>query len=294
MPTEESPHNAVKHWQECSGVYDFLEQVRLRPGMWLPGGSLQHLQSILTGYRVALAVHSAHEPFGFWPEEDFINWLHKHYGISSSLTWAAEIERHTPAGSTAVDEFFRLLEHFRRDAPQKPALQDPADRLPGIEYMTNTFVTLFWRRRLLTQAVQRLEDRDFRVVHLAARGWTTERDMHQAVAAALQFPAYYGHNLDALNDCLGDVACFGPYDDNVAEGAGLVLSLTDYDRFAAAAPRAAQIVLDIVADQARRAAIVRRRFFALVHSNDSDIRFEPVGAMPVMWNSDEWADSNRR
>ncbi|GGV83143.1 hypothetical protein [Streptomyces massasporeus] len=102
----------------------------------------------------------------------------------------AEIERHTPAGSTAVDEFFRLLEHFRRDATKKPALQDPADRLPGIEYMTNTIVTLFWRRRLLTQAVQRLEDRDFRVVHLAARGWTTERDMHQAVAAALQFPAY--------------------------------------------------------------------------------------------------------
>ncbi|MFF1839072.1 barstar family protein [Streptomyces sp. NPDC058231] len=155
-------------------------------------------------------------------------------------------------------------------------------------------MTLFWRRRLLTQAVQRLKDRDFRVVHLAARGWTTERDMHQAVAAALQFPAYYGHNLDALNDCLGDVACIGPYDDNVAEGAGLVLSLTDYDRFAAASPRAAQIVLDVVADQARRAAVVRRRFFALVHSNDPDVRFEPVGAMPVMWNSDEWADSNRR
>ncbi|WP_353940168.1 barstar family protein [Streptomyces sp. HUAS MG91] len=159
--------------------------------------------------------------------------------------------------------------------------------------MSNTFVTLFWRRSLLTRFVQRLENRGFRVVHLEAHAWATERDMHQAFAAALQFPDYYGHNLDALNNCLGDVACFGPYDET-DEGTGLVLSLTDYDRFAATSPGAAQIVLDIIAAQARRAAVAQRRFFARVHSNDPDIRFEPVGAMPVMWNSDEGADSSRR
>ncbi|MFC9424627.1 hypothetical protein [Streptomyces sp. NPDC056987] len=53
-------------------------------------------------------------------------------------------------------------------------------------------------------------------------------------------------------------------------------------------------MLDVIADQARRAAVVQRRFFALVHSNDPDIRFEPVGATTVMWNSDEWLDSSRR
>ncbi|MFE6888223.1 barstar family protein [Streptomyces sp. NPDC057694] len=293
MPTDNSSDSVVKHWGECSDVYDFLEQIRLRPGMWLPGGSLQHLQSILTGYRVGLAVHCASEPCAVWPEEDFVNWLHQHYGTSSSLTWSAEIERHAPADNTPVDEFFRLLDLFRRDTARTPAPHDTSDRLPGIEYMSNTFVTLFWRRSLLTKAVQHLENRGFRVVHLEAHAWATERDMHQAVAAALQFPDYYGHNLDALNDCLGDVACFGPYDET-AEGIGLVLCLTDYDRFAAASPSAAQIVLDIIADQARRAAVVQRRFFALVHSNDPDIRFEPVGAMPVMWNRDEWADSSRR
>lgn len=29
-------------------------------------------------------------------------------------------------------------------------------------------------------------------------------------------------------------------------------------------------------------------------SNDPDIQFEPVGAIPVMWNSDEWLDAKRR
>lgn len=77
--------------------------------------------------------------------------------------------------------------------------------------------------------------------------------------AALRLPDYYGHNLDALNDCLGDVACHGGYDDS-PEGTGLVLSFTDYDRFATACPRAVQIVLDIIADQARHAALLQRRF----------------------------------
>lgn len=60
-----------------------------------------------------------------------------------------------------------------------------------------------------------------------------------------------------------------------------VLSITDYDRFTAAFPRAAQIALDVVAGRARHAAVLQRRCFCLLHSNDLDIRFEPVGAMPV-------------
>ncbi|MFG3480207.1 hypothetical protein ACGF3K_34030 [Streptomyces sp. NPDC047980] len=98
MSTEDLPALTAKRWQGCTDVYDFLDQIRLRPGMWLPGGSLQHLQSRLIGYRVALAVHSIDEPWAFWPEDDFNRWLREHRGIDSSLTWAAEIERNTPDG----------------------------------------------------------------------------------------------------------------------------------------------------------------------------------------------------
>ncbi|MFD9100551.1 barstar family protein [Streptomyces virginiae] len=293
MPIDDSPRTIAKHWQDCTDVYDFLEQIRLRPGVWLPGGSLQHLQSVLIGYQAALGVHSIGEPFDFWPDGRFAQWLCDQHAVSASMGWAAEIERTTPDGSTPVEEFFRLLGDYRRHAALSPTPSTSMNRFPGIEYMGNTFVTLFWRRRLLDQAVQRLEDRDFRIVRLAAGRWGTEEDMHRAIAAALRFPDYYGHNLDALNDCLGDVAGYGPYDDS-PEGAGLVLAFTDYDRFAAACPRASQTVLDIIADRARHAAVFQRRLICLVHSNDPDIRFEPVGAMPVMWNSDEWMDSSRR
>lgn len=309
MSTEDNPATGVEQWRECTDVYDVLDQIRRRPDAWLPGRSLRHLQSMLTGYRLALAVHSAREPFALGPEGDFTDWLRERLDTSGSLTWEAQIERRTPAGSTPLDEFFRLLDDFRRDtageaggipeageaAPGRAA----AARFPGIEYMSNTFITLFSRRHLLTEALGRLEDLGFRVVRLAAGGWATESDMHRDIAAALRFPDYYGHNLDALNDCLRELACLGPYDDPDDEtaahtGTGLVLAFTEYDRFAAACPEAAQTVLDIVADQARFAAVTGRRFFGLVHSDDPYIRFAPVGATAVMWNREEWLDAGRR
>lgn len=293
MPTDHSSADAISHIRGCSDVYDVLEQIRLRPGMWLPGGSLNDLRSLLIGYVMALTVHSESEPFPFWPEGEFTDWLHGHYGTVSSLDWAAEIERRTPADSSPIDEFFRILDAFKNDPARRPTPDDLRARRPDLPYMSGTFVTLFWRRELLDQAVQRLEGHGFRVAQVAASGWTTAKDMHQGLAAALEFPSYYGHNLSALNDCLGDVALSGTYDDSPA-GAGLVLSFTGYDRFAAACPEDAHSVLDIIANLARRAAVGRRRFFALVHSDDPDIRFEPVGAMPVLWNGDEWLDSHRR
>lgn len=42
-------------------------------------------------------------------------------------------------------------------------------------------------------------------VQLSAAGWRSERDAHDALARALSFPDHYGHNLDALHDCLTDL-----------------------------------------------------------------------------------------
>lgn len=39
--------------------------------------------------------------------------------------------------------------------------------------------------------------------------------------------------------------------------------------------------------------MLRRSLICLVHSNDPQIRFEPVGAMPVPWNNDEALDAHR-
>ncbi|WP_214327498.1 barstar family protein [Nonomuraea sediminis] len=154
-----------------------------------------------------------------------------------------------------------------------------------------SFVRLFWRHALLDQSIDWLLDHGYQVVRLDASAWTREEDLHTAIAQALEFPNYYGRNLDALNDCLSDVTSF-EYGAR-RDATGLVIVFTGYDKFAAHCPRAAQITLTIIADQARSAALFGHRMCCLVQTDDPDTRFDPVGAMPVLWNDAEWLDSKR-
>ena len=42
-------------------------------------------------------------------------------------------------------------------------------------------------------------------VQLSAARWLSADAAHEELAAALDFPEYYGRNLDALHDCLTDL-----------------------------------------------------------------------------------------
>ncbi len=157
--------------------------------------------------------------------------------------------------------------------------------------MINTFVSLFWRAELLDETIRWLRDHDYDVARLDAARWTSEAGLHRDFASALNFPDYYGENLDALNDCLRGVANyeFG----TSPKATGLAVVLTGYDSFTALFPRVAHQVLDIIAKQARDAMLIGHRMLGLVQSNDPDIDFEPVGATPVLWNPAEWSAADR-
>lgn len=44
-----------------------------------------------------------------------------------------------------------------------------------------------------------------REIFLDGRRMTSRESAHQQLAQSLDFPPYYGRNLDALHDCLGDI-----------------------------------------------------------------------------------------
>ena len=169
-----------------------------------------------------------------------------------------------------------------------------SDLSQALDYrlVRDTFVTMFWKRSILDDTVRWLVERDYDVVTLDAGSWNSARDMFRDVAEALDFPDYFGQNLDALNDCLRDVAT-GDYGWR-KDAAGLVLVLTGFETFAALDRRTAQVMLDIFADRARGASLVGTRLICLIQSNDPRLSFEPVGAMPVMWNDAEWLDRKSR
>jgi RNAse (barnase) inhibitor barstar len=156
----------------------------------------------------------------------------------------------------------------------------------------NTFVTMFWRSSLLDETVGWLQSHAYRVVEFDAGSWSSDADMYDDVALALGFPDYFGRNLDALNDCMSDVAS-GDYGWDAGVNTGVVIVLRAFDAFTAVDRRTAQKMLHIFADQARSAILIGHRIICLVQSDDPRLTFEPVGAMPVMWNDDEWSNSRR-
>jgi hypothetical protein len=161
------------------------------------------------------------------------------------------------------------------------------DEFGRIDYqlMQNSPVALYHSPAILGEHAAELEALGYRCPALEARGWDTEERLHDDFARVLDFPDYYGRNLDALNDCLWDL----PYDGRT--GIGLVI--TGYDTFAARFPRVAWDVLDIIGHNSRDALLVGNRLLALVQSDDPRLHFEPVGGTAPTWNFREWFDRDR-
>lgn len=125
-------------------------------------------------------------------------------------------------------------------------------------------LTAFRRAAALARAIEQLRGRGYDVRETDAGRWADEQGMHRDLAALLDFPDYYGRNLDALNDCMGEVAT-GAYGVRVgATGLGLVL--WHFDAFAVGHRRAASQLLDIVTAGAAEAARHDRQLLCLVQS----------------------------
>ena len=151
--------------------------------------------------------------------------------------------------------------------------------------LQNSPVALYGREAILDEDRAWFSAHSYRVYRLDASSWDGEVAFHRDVRRVLEFPAYYGENLDAFNDCLSDLP--------VPEQGGAALEFRHFDAFARREPRVAQAVLDIVAVNARHFLLTGRRLLALVQSDDPELSFEPVGACPAMWNPREWLDASR-
>jgi hypothetical protein len=164
------------------------------------------------------------------------------------------------------------------------AFESDADLTRPADYLllVNGFVQLFRRTSALDETVTTLDGLGYDVVRADASGWQNDDDLHRDLAAVLSFPDDYGRNLDALNDCLGDVVSYS-YGTS-AEATGFALVLTGYDRFAGHRPATAQAALDTFARQARAGALIGHRMVCLVQCDDRATAFAPVGGQPIAWH----------
>ena len=167
------------------------------------------------------------------------------------------------------------------------AFQDEPDTFNRVDWdlLQNGPINLYWRDAYLDEHSHWLADNGYQLNEIDSSGWDTEQAMHREIALALGFPAHYGQNLDALNDCVSDL--------EVPDKGGRAIIFRKYDAFVRSCPTAAQILLDILAEQSRRFLLFGLRLITLIQSDDPSVQFAPVGATSVNWNRRERLNSNR-
>jgi hypothetical protein len=172
---------------------------------------------------------------------------------------------------------------------------DPEDRLNHpLDYRVaqQGGVALYWQPAVLVETVTWLRGQGYRIARMDASGCTNELDVHHRIARALDFPAYYGENLNALADCLDDVA-EAAYGWSPAD-TGLAVVIDRYDVVVGWDAEFARLVLDAIATAIHGAALHGNRILCLAQSDDNRLRFdERVGGSHVSWNDAEWLDARR-
>jgi Barstar (barnase inhibitor) len=116
----------------------------------------------------------------------------------------------------------------------------------------------------------------YTIHHLDAGNWRHADEMHTALAAELNFPSYYGRNLDALNDVFRDISeyCYG----SDPSTTGTVLALSRYGSFTLHNSKLAHALVDIFARNARNGLLVGHPMLCLISAKND---FPDVGATPV-------------
>jgi len=155
----------------------------------------------------------------------------------------------------------------------------------GLAFLQNSPVALYYRAAVLDEDLARLRGEGYTMDEFDCSKWHAEADFHAEVAVRLAFPDYYGRNLDAFNDCLGEI--------EVADSGGRAIVLRRYDSFAQREPQVAQHILDILASASWHCLLFGRRLLTLAQSDDPRIKFEPVGSHPALWNPRECMDKHR-
>jgi hypothetical protein len=171
--------------------------------------------------------------------------------------------------------------------------QDKHENRLDWKILSDGSIALYWQHEVFNENLDWFRQQHYQVISFDCERWASTEEMHADLHRKLSLPAYYGRNLDALNDCLGDLS--------VPDSGGMALALTRFDAYAkgsgatltASGRPEAEIVLDLLARASRHFLLTGRRFVTLVQTDDPRNRFDTLGCLSAHWNHREWLNKNR-
>ncbi|MFB2918943.1 MULTISPECIES: hypothetical protein [Aerosakkonema] len=101
--------------RNMSGMFEILEKIRFKPGMYIGRASVSDLFMFLVGYKTArreLRIELSAEEMEF--AEHFHDWVQQRYKVKTSNSWANIILLFTRDEKDAFEQFFKLLDEFKQ------------------------------------------------------------------------------------------------------------------------------------------------------------------------------------
>ncbi|MCY7383679.1 MAG: hypothetical protein LH628_14065 [Microcoleus sp. CAN_BIN18] len=96
-----------------SGLFEIIEKIKARPGMYIGKPSVSDLFVFLAGYKTArreLGIEPSEQENEFYGE--FQPWLQKRFKVQSVNSWAKIIMLYSVDEREGFEYFFKLLDEF--------------------------------------------------------------------------------------------------------------------------------------------------------------------------------------
>ena len=153
-----------------------------------------------------------------------------------------------------------------------------------IEILKDGPICKYYKNSILDEDMHWFIDNGFDVYDITVRNWD-KNNFHKHLKKELNFPDYYGENLAAFNDCLGDM-----YNDRYK---GVVIIFRRYDEFLNNERSSAEAILDIIATESRNWLLKGKKLIGLIQSNEPNLVLPKLGGISPNWNLAEWMNDSR-
>jgi len=179
--------------------------------------------------------------------------------------------------------------HVRLKSP--PHMYDPLhlkieiqELSKDIEILKDGPICKYYKNSILDEDIDWFIDNRFDVYEMNTKDWN-RNNFHKRIKRTLKFPEYYGENINAFDDCLGDM--------KNPRYKGVVLVFRQYDEFIKNSREDAEAILDIVAKESRVWLLEGQKLIALIQSSNPKLELPVLGGISPNWNSAEWLNSER-
>ncbi len=150
------------------------------------------------------------------------------------------------------------------------------------ELLEDSAVKFFYKTEIFQKYIQSILNEGITVFSFDAEKWTSVDIFYSELSGKMNFPHYFGKNLDALNDCLSEMC-----------GEKFAICILNYEFFWNTYPREAKILLELIQSNCWHSLKIDSVMLALIQVNIPDFIPPKLEIFSAYWNKMEWSNKSR-